>query len=67
MDGILVLLSMLAGGGGLLLLSQATLGVGIICGGCLLAILARMAQAAHQHRELIRKLESASVVPQPNA
>jgi hypothetical protein len=38
-----------AGGIGLLFLSQATAGVGLLAFGCLLAICARIAQAAGQH------------------
>jgi len=49
---VLVILAILAGLYGLASLSQATLGVGIICGGCLLAIFARIAQAAQQHKAL---------------
>jgi hypothetical protein len=43
---LLVILAVLVGCGGLLFLSNATAGVGIIAFGCLLAILARIAQAS---------------------
>jgi hypothetical protein len=46
---VLIVFAVLAGAAGLLFLSQATTGVGLIGFGCLLAILARIAQAAgHQ-------------------
>jgi hypothetical protein len=43
-------LALLAGLGGLASISQATLGVGMIGFGCLLAILARLAQAEAHHK-----------------
>jgi len=55
---VLILIALGAGGIGALLLSQATMGVGLICGGCLAAVLARVWQAAaHQDelRELLKK------------
>lgn len=39
---------------GTFLLTQATAGVGIICLGCLIAIMARIAQAAAQHKQLAK-------------
>jgi len=36
---------------GLSLLSQATVGVGLICFGCILGILARLAQAEKFHKK----------------
>jgi hypothetical protein len=49
---LLVVVAALAGLGGLLTLSNATLGVGLIGFGCLMAILARLAQAqAYYDRE----------------
>jgi hypothetical protein len=42
----LIILALLACGVGVVELSQVTTGVGIICGACLLAILARIAQAS---------------------
>lgn len=44
--GILVAFSLIAAGIGVLSLSQATFGVGLLAGACLLAIFARLAQAA---------------------
>jgi hypothetical protein len=71
---ILVVLAVLSGLGGLGTMSQATMGVAFIAGGCLLGILARIAQAAvHQekqqdkldkvivHLEAIRSREAESV------
>lgn len=43
---------------GVLLLSQATQGVGAIAAGLFLAIVARIVQARAQHNELLKKLES---------
>jgi hypothetical protein len=48
----LVVLSLLLAVLGLVLMSQATAGVGIIAFGCLVAILARIAQAGRHHNEL---------------
>ena len=49
---ILVILAILSGVGGLGTMSQATMGVAFIAGGCLLGILARIAQAAaHQEKQ----------------
>ncbi len=42
---------------GALTLSEATTGVGLLCGACLLGILARLAQASTHHRQLLRALE----------
>lgn len=49
---VLIVFAVLTGAAGLLFLSQATTGVGLIAFGCLLGILGRIAQAAvHQkHR-----------------
>jgi hypothetical protein len=55
----LIILAVLAALVGLVSLSQATLGVGLICGGCLLGVLARIAQAQAQHRELQEVLKRA--------
>ena len=41
-------------------LTQPTLGVGTICGAVLLAVLARIAQAADHHAEVRRLLERAN-------
>jgi hypothetical protein len=49
----LVILAILSGLGGLGTMSQATMGVAFIAGGCLLGILARIAQASvHQEKQL---------------
>ena len=52
MAAFLVVLAVLAGLIGSVLLSQATLGVGIIGGACLLGILARICQADKDNRLL---------------
>jgi hypothetical protein len=54
---LLVAMSCLGALMGLVLLSKATVGVGVLCGGCLLAILARIAQASAQHAELKRLID----------
>ena len=56
MDGFLIVLGLLAAAGGLLSLSEATTGVGIIGFGCFLGVLARIAQADKQHKASIEKL-----------
>jgi hypothetical protein len=43
---------------GVFLLSEATLGVGIIAAGCLAGIIARIFQAEKQQQELRRQLEN---------
>ena len=48
----LIVLALLAGFLGLVFASQATIGVGLVGFGCLLAILARIRQADVHHREL---------------
>jgi hypothetical protein len=53
---ILVIAALVAGTIGIFSLSDATLGVGIICLACLTAILARLAQAAMHQKELIQTL-----------
>jgi hypothetical protein len=58
----LVLVALAIGAFGALSLSQATLGVGIICLACLLGILGRIAQAYEQHKE-IRKLLQKNAPP----
>jgi hypothetical protein len=65
--GLLVFAALGIGGFGVLLLSNATFGVGMIGLGCLMAILARMAQAshhhdAHPHPPATPSTESASVI-----
>lgn len=54
---LLLVLALLAAGIGLLSLSQATAGVGMLAGACLLAICARIAQAARQHRDVLRAMQ----------
>ena len=56
LTGILVVLALLAGVAGLVSLSQATLGVGVMGMACLLAIFARIVQASDQHGELKKRL-----------
>jgi hypothetical protein len=53
MSIFLVVLGLLVVLGGILSLTQATLGVGLIAIGCFLAILARLAQAEVQHRKTL--------------
>lgn len=48
---ILVLVAWLVAIVGIDYLSEATLGVGIICSACFLGIMARIAQASAHHRE----------------
>ena len=55
----LVVLALLAGIVGFMFLSQATTGVGIIALACLVAILARVVQAAEQHKELLAMVNHA--------
>lgn len=60
---MIVFLVMVAIAGGIVggfLLSQATLGVGMIAGACLLAIIARIYQAAKQHEDQMLTLSSIS-------
>lgn len=47
-----VIISIIGAGIGFLLLSEATLGVGVIALSIWVAILARLGQAAEHHREL---------------
>lgn len=60
MVNLLIVLALISGGAGLLFLSQATTGVGFLAGGCLLGILARLAQAAEYHRQYLTASESRS-------
>jgi hypothetical protein len=48
---VLIVFAVLAGVAGLLFMSQATTGVGLIAFGCLLAILGRIAQAADHQKQ----------------
>ena len=54
-------LSMICGVVGFLYISKATLGIGIICGGCLLGILARLIQAEYHNKAIIEKIPSSSI------
>jgi hypothetical protein len=54
---LLVLLAILIALGAGFNLTQATLGVGLMALACLVAILARLAQAAAQHAELKRLID----------
>lgn len=61
MVALLLLLAFLALVVGLFLLSQASLGVGVIAAGCFLAIVARIAQAA-KHQEELKRMQQAQVL-----
>jgi hypothetical protein len=52
----LVILALLVAAGGAVSLSQATMGAGLIAAGCLLGILARMAQAGRHQAQLLRAM-----------
>lgn len=52
----LVALAAALGVVGVTMLSEATLGVGVVALGCLCGILARIAQAAQQHKALMETL-----------
>jgi len=56
MYGLLVALAIIAAVIGFFLLSQATMGVGIVGLGCLAGILARIAQAHEQHQEMMKTM-----------
>jgi hypothetical protein len=56
MGSLLQVLAVLSGAVGVFTISQATLGVGFICGGCLLGIMARLVQAETQHKETVKLL-----------
>ena len=57
MDKLLILGSALALLVGLLFMSEATTGVGIIAAAGVLGVWARIAQATNQHRELMAMME----------
>ena len=61
--GAIILLLVAFGGAGFgtLLMSQATAGVGLICGACFLAIFARILQAGAHHKVEMRARTSAQV------
>jgi hypothetical protein len=68
MEGIAILLAVLASliaGAALLFTSQATVGVAIMAGACLLAIFARLAQASHHNRQTTRLLERILQISMP--
>ena len=54
---LLIVVAIVAGLLGLAQLSNATMGVGLICAGCLVAVLARIAQARYQHLQLLHVLQ----------
>jgi len=56
MTTLLVVLAVAAAALGGLMLSEATTGVGVVAGACLLAIFARMAQARADHASLITEI-----------
>ena len=57
---VLVFLACIIAIGGFFFLSEATVGVGIMAAACLFAILARIAQAAEYHAELMEYYEDNS-------
>ena len=57
MSVLLRIVALVVGFVGLANLTEATKGVGIICGACLLAIFARMAQASEHHDEICGRPE----------
>jgi hypothetical protein len=57
---LLIIFALIGSFIGLVCLSEATVGVGIICFSCLLAILARINQAYEKHKELMEKIDSKS-------
>lgn len=68
MTGLLVVLSLLVGMyAAVALLTQATLGVGVLCFGILLAILARINQASEQHKAIIEAMRYNAPPPPPPA
>lgn len=60
---ILVVICLLSALVGLLSLSNATLGVGLIAAACLVGILARIAQASEHHAALMAVANPGSVTP----
>jgi hypothetical protein len=63
MTRLLVVLAVLAWIGGSVLLTPTTYGVGVLVAGCLFGILARVAQAGRQHREMTWLLRTGLAVP----
>ena len=62
---LLILLALLLGAVGLLTLTQATMGAGMIAAACLAGILARIAQAAGHQRNIIREIRGQPTNAQP--
>lgn len=62
---ILILLAIVCAAAGLLFASQATFGVALVGIACLLAILARIAQADRQHKEVHGNEHAPQVEPTP--
>ena len=60
MSAIMIVVSLICAGLGALMLSNATMGVGVICAGCLAAILARIAQAESHFRKTQAKSKALS-------
>ena len=56
MTFLLILAAIICGALGMVLLSTATYGVGLICLGCLAGILARLRQAQFNQKELLNAL-----------
>jgi hypothetical protein len=56
MAAILLILALIIAGFGMMSLTQATMGVGILAIACLFAIFARIAQASAHQKELKRLL-----------
>jgi hypothetical protein len=63
MAAVLAVISALLGLVGFAMLSQATSGVGAVALGCLVGILARMAQAADHQKALLKRLPAVVAVP----
>lgn len=55
---VLLAVSILLGLGGLVFLSNATTGVGLIALACLVAIIARIVQAGQQHAAILKTIET---------
>jgi len=58
MSIVLVIFAIIAAIAGFFTLSEATMGVGILCSACLLGILARIVQASKHQSELLKKVDS---------
>lgn len=61
---IMILAALLLGAIGLNSLTQATIGVGLICLGAVAGILARIAQSGAQHADVLRQLKRLSMTPE---